>query len=291
MSNFSIDLDRAQRPNNTVDTTTGEPARWGTVYQNYISVNLNSEDLAKGAYDAYNLLTSKKLFNVVKDTFDYIQAVENNVETLADSVAERVTKESNRIDNITGGLNNLFGPGSSADAAAIIKAKYPLTFPHTDSGDTTSYDLSSQSDIPLAGLQNGVPGFIKGQRALQLGSLMRKVFSPLPLSGYYSETLPNTILPDWSQAPSAEIQPMRLLVFQVNQLQMQVEYLRTVINDFFSGRGSPRYTVDTLYVKSIRFVAEEQPNGSVSTGAHIPASMYLDYDQFTMPNSFTNGDL
>ena len=36
-------------------------ANWGKVYQKYISINLSSDQLMKGAYDAYNLLTAGNL--------------------------------------------------------------------------------------------------------------------------------------------------------------------------------------------------------------------------------------
>lgn len=282
MSDFSINLTRANPPENTVGSQASATSTlWGRVYRNYISVNLKSEYLAKGAYDAYNLLTTNKLSDIVGSTFTYIQEVEKNVQNMATSVATRVSTESNRIDTITEGLNKLFSsnnPSSTADATPINQAKNKLMFPITDTDGTTVYDLSYPRKIPLASRNSKdgstVPGFIKGLRAAQLDELMG-YFTSKPLNSFYSDSPENQI------TLGTNNQPAQVLIYQVNQLQKQVEHLREQFNTFLRNSGDATFSMNTLFVKQIRFVNTDPKQ--VTIGGDLTKAMYLDGNIFNMP--------
>lgn len=89
-------------------------ANWGKVYQNYISTNLSSEQLAKGAYDAYNLLTTKNFYNLSDQISAAITTLNRNVNTIDsalkenfDSIYQRLSALEQKFDNLLAGRGGL----------------------------------------------------------------------------------------------------------------------------------------------------------------------------------------
>ena len=89
-------------------------AKWGKVYQNYISTNLSSEQLAKGAYDAYNLLTTNNLYNLSDQISAAITTLSNNVnsidsalQTNFDNIYKRLSALEQKLDNLLAGTGGL----------------------------------------------------------------------------------------------------------------------------------------------------------------------------------------
>lgn len=100
MSSYAT-IETVEVPNASLSSppSVAASANWGTVYRDYISTNLSSEQLAKGAYDAYNLLTTKNLHTFSVEVSTAIQnlsisvnnidsALKTNFDTLYAQVAE-----------------------------------------------------------------------------------------------------------------------------------------------------------------------------------------------------------
>lgn len=83
MSSYAT-IETVEVPNASLSSppSVAASANWGAVYQNYISTNLSSEELAKGAYDAYNLLTTRNLYKFSNKVSIAIQNLSNNVNSI-----------------------------------------------------------------------------------------------------------------------------------------------------------------------------------------------------------------
>lgn len=74
-----------------MDTTLSPSStNWGKVYQNYISVNLSSDELMQGAYDAYNLLSRGALRKFQQDAISAINALIENQNKLIENQNELI---------------------------------------------------------------------------------------------------------------------------------------------------------------------------------------------------------
>lgn len=234
-------------------------ANWGTVYQNYISTNLSAEELAKGAYDAYNLLTAGALK-------EFQTKVSSAIETLDDNQAslfEKVGSESRRIDFITQGLGYLFvgeESGKTPDQQPIIKSDKSIYFwSNDDSSSRTDYNMSQSVEIPIAGENTDKqgaryyrPGLIKGKPSVQLNQIIphfiqkRKNFDTVYsqkasyVNTSLSEGFPTSMYTPSTQEEkkfkgTANLTRMGLLVWKVNCLQHQVNQLSQFINRLIDG--------------------------------------------------------
>lgn len=76
---------------------------YGKVYQNYVSANLASDELAKASYDAYNLLSAGKLRDFQKAAVSVINALIENQNTLRQQVSELQQK----LDNLLAGEGDI----------------------------------------------------------------------------------------------------------------------------------------------------------------------------------------
>ena len=129
-------------------------ANWGKVYQKYISTNLSSEQLARGAYDAYNLLSAGNLSSFQSNAITAINTLISNQGILARDLNKTVTN-----------LNKFFYSLKDKEDVSIaegdtISSKFTLSFPADDSGaSSTTYDLSENVAIPL--VDQGTPGLLK----------------------------------------------------------------------------------------------------------------------------------
>ena len=144
-----------QLKNNTPSLSPAS-ANWGKVYQNYISINLSSDQLMKGTYDAYNLLTAGKLSDFQNKAITAIDDLIANQGILARDLNKTVTN-----------LNKFFYSLKDREFVSIaegdaISSKFALSFPADDSGvaaASTTYDLSKNVTIPL--VDQGTPGLLK----------------------------------------------------------------------------------------------------------------------------------
>ena len=150
---------------------------WGTVYQNYISANLSSEELLKGAYDAYNLLSARRLSDFQDKAITAINNLISNQESLAADLESTETvlgttnselaTTSSSLSTIVTNLNKLFDsydkdnkPVSSILEGTILCSKAKLSFPNDDNiNGKTSYDLSEDIIIPF--VTDKKPGLLK----------------------------------------------------------------------------------------------------------------------------------
>lgn len=143
-------------------------ATWGTVYQKYISTNLSSEELGKGAYDAYNLLTAGTL-----DTF--ANAVCKSLSTLKENTDTLCTKVNSIEDWKKSEVKRRF---TYIDDNG--KALHPLNFPLDDYDNDCSgvYDLSAEEKISLAMYDaeqcTGWPGLLKGSTLHDIEAMSSK---------------------------------------------------------------------------------------------------------------------
>lgn len=149
---------------------------WGTVYQNYISANLSSEELLKGAYDAYNLLSARRLsdfqdkaitaINTLIDNQDSLAEDLKSTETSLNTTKSDLTTTSSNLSTIVTNLDKLFNSYNTADEPVSIlegtirSSKSKLLFPIKDDYTYTSYDLSKDVAIPFVTDKN--PGLLKG---------------------------------------------------------------------------------------------------------------------------------
>ena len=86
-----------------IQTLAPAESNYGRVYQNYISINLASDDLAKASYDAYNLLSAGKLRDFQKAAVSAINALIENQNTLR----EQVSQLQQKLDNLLAGTGNV----------------------------------------------------------------------------------------------------------------------------------------------------------------------------------------
>lgn len=164
--------------NNNNPSLSPASANWGKVYQNYISINLSSDQLMKGAYDAYNLLTAGNLSDFQGKAITAINTLIDNQGILASNLQSTKTDlattnskldtTSSNLSTIVTNLNSLFNsynahnePVSSILEGTILCSKAKLSFPSNDS-DTikTYYDLSGNVTIPF--VSSNRPGLLKG---------------------------------------------------------------------------------------------------------------------------------
>lgn len=150
----------------------GTSANWGRVYQNYISANLSSKDLAKGAYDAYNLLSAGVLSKFQSDVWEAVENLEGNTTKLNEFVSKGFT----HISTQGSALNKIYFPKSD-------KAVVPNVLKSDNFDDNfDSYDLSLIKAIPMASAERyfygpgmidvrSTPGFIKGKHAYNLSEI------------------------------------------------------------------------------------------------------------------------
>lgn len=89
-------------------------ANWGTIYRDYISTNLSSEQLAKGAYDAFNLLTTNNLYNFSSQTAAAIlslsksvNSIDSALQTNFDNIYQRLSALEQKLDNLLAGTGDL----------------------------------------------------------------------------------------------------------------------------------------------------------------------------------------
>lgn len=149
---------------------------WGTVYQNYISANLSSEQLLQGAYDAYNLLSARRLSDFQDKAITAINDLISNQESLAADLQtietdltttnSDLTTTKSSLSKIANNLNSLFSSYDENDQLVSISegtircSKFSLSFPSNDSGTIkTYYDLSGNVTIPF--VTDKKPGLLK----------------------------------------------------------------------------------------------------------------------------------
>ena len=84
-----------------------DSANWGKIYQNYISTNLSSEQLAKGAYDAFNLLTTRKLLTFSDLTSKALLTLSNNVNSIDSALKENFDTLYAQVAELKRVLNSL----------------------------------------------------------------------------------------------------------------------------------------------------------------------------------------
>lgn len=262
-------------------------ATWGTVYQKYISTNLSSEELGKGAYDAYNLLTAGKLDSFADAVCDSLSALKENTDTLC-------TKVNSIASEVQSGFTYILEGG----------AINPLVIPKTDDS-FTFYNLSQKITIPIAGkntfdIQNGkikfTPGFIRGRRAAQLDQIApfftvpRQDFDTVfvnfaSMGSWLEDSTLNDIFPTYDGGKqefygTGDLTRMGLLVWKVNCLQQQISVLYDFIRTMLSAEGKspvvlPFLNVKKLSVEQICIVPDAGANSTIS----IPQSVtYLDKD-------------
>lgn len=124
---------------------------WGTVYQNYISANLSSEQLLQGAYDAYNLLSARRLSDFQDKAITAINDLISNQESLATDLKNTV----NNLDNFFSTTTGFIATGT------VLSAKHSLSFPSNDSGTLSKvYNLSDDVRIPFVDVDK-TPGLLK----------------------------------------------------------------------------------------------------------------------------------
>ena len=100
MSDFTFtDIDKLSE----IQTLAPAENNYGKVYQNYISANLASDELAKASYDAYNLLSAGKLRDFQKAAVSAINALIENQNTLREQVSELQQK----LDNLLAGEGDI----------------------------------------------------------------------------------------------------------------------------------------------------------------------------------------
>ena len=145
------DLTPVTKLNNNNPSLSPASANWGKVYQNYISINLSSDQLMKGAYDAYNLLTAKALSSFQSKAITAINTLIDNQNSLAEDL-------KNTVDN----LDNFFSTTTDSIATGTISsAKHSLSFPSNDSGTLSKvYNLSDDVRIPFVDVDK-TPGLLK----------------------------------------------------------------------------------------------------------------------------------
>ena len=180
-------------------------ANWGKVYQNYISINLSSDQLMKGAYDAYNLLTAGKLSDFQGKAITAINTLITNQNTLASDLRTTETNlnatinttnskldtTSSQLSKIAENLDELFSSYKNDELVSILEgticcSKNKLSFPSNDNGTATSYDLSSNVTIPF--VSSSTPGLLKGSDYTQF-SKVRNLFDTVSTSASSKYTL------------------------------------------------------------------------------------------------------
>lgn len=236
-------------------------ANWGKVYQNYISANLTSENLAKGAYDAYNLLSAGKLLEFQQTSFNTFNKLIDNQTSLATDLNSVETKLTKTISN----LDKLFSTeqGTSISTGDIVSSTNKLAFAANDAGTaSTFYDLSKGIKLPFATEgatpETSIPGLIKGFSAGRLDKII-PIFNTNIEASFVPKFFTTNYNLDDPQTATYR-QPIELLVWQINYLQHQVAALQSTINAI-SGGEAP---LGDIRVKSITFVGDGVP-GTVVT--------------------------
>ena len=84
-----------------------DSANWGKIYQSYISTNLSSEQLAKGAYDAYNLLSTMSLYNLSGQISSAITTLAKNVNSIDSALKENFDTLYAQVAELKRVLNSL----------------------------------------------------------------------------------------------------------------------------------------------------------------------------------------
>lgn len=226
-------------------------ANWGKVYQKYISTNLSSEQLARGAYDAYNLLSAGNL-----STF------QGNAVSAINTLISNQTKLSTDLTKTVSNLDSLFSTksgdsDSSISEGDVVGSKFYLSFPSKDDGTTaTVYNLSDTVRLPFARkteVGEYCPGLIKGFSADKLDKIIPLFNTATNESGFFASEYSHPDAP----TDATYKQPIELLVWEINNLQNQIRQLRNTINEIANGRT----TLEHLSVKFITFadITASQP--------------------------------
>lgn len=84
-----------------------DSANWGRIYQSYVSTNLSSEQLAKGAYDAYNLLSTTKLHIFSYYTSEALSALDYNVKSINSALKANFDALYAQVEELKRVLNSL----------------------------------------------------------------------------------------------------------------------------------------------------------------------------------------
>lgn len=233
---------------------------WGKVYQNYISTNLSSEQLAKGAYDAYNLLTAKSLYHFSDQTSKAISNLSKSVNSIDSALQTNFDTLHEFKRNISSYFSELFYSPLIGEQYKPASAKYKLYIPMNDSGTLTYYNLTKDRTLPIvtANKSNGYysPGLLKGEDyhkfSLASGCFMNHDYTSSNLYGwteqYYVLSSNNAFL-----RPRTDSSKMEILAFKVNSLQAQVAELKRVLNDLLEGTDE-HVAINHLRVKQISFV-------------------------------------
>lgn len=237
-------------------------ANWGKVYQNYISTNLSSENLAKGAYDAYNLLTTKNLSTFSIATVNAITSLRESVVNIDNALQENFDSlyESDRI--ISSSLKQiLVGPLNNLSYSSTY-AKYPLHIPKNDTGNEEFiYDLTEKITIPFVGkdgMGNYMPGLIKGRDYHKFSVVSdcfmdHKYHSTGPSSADWVEDYATLLANDAFLTPRDGSSRMEILAFKINSLQAQVAELKKILNNLLAGEAD--VVIKDLKVNHISFVS------------------------------------
>lgn len=233
---------------------------WGTVYQNYISTNLSSEQLAKGAYDAYNLLTAKNLYHFSDQTSKAISNLSKSVNSIDSALQTNFDTLHEFKRNISSYFSELFYSPLMGEEYKSTAAKYKLSIPVKDNGTLISYDLTANCTLPIvtADKSNGYysPGLLKGEDyhkfSLASGCFMNHDYTSSALydwtEQYYVLSSNNAFL-----RPRTGSSKMEILAFKVNSLQAQVAELKRVLNNLLEGTDED-VVIRHLRVKQISFV-------------------------------------
>lgn len=235
------------------------PDIWGKVYQNYISTNLSSEQLAKGAYDAYNLLTTNNLYNFSTQTSGAILSLSKSVNSIDSALQTNFDTLHTFKTNISVYFNSVFyNPMTGQDSTS---ARNPLLIPTRDDGTQKYvYDLATSYTLPIvtANKSNDYysPGLLKGEDyhkfSLASGCFMNHDYTDSDLYGWTQDY--NTLLGNNAFfRPRTNSSKMEILAFKVNSLQAQVAELKQVLIKLLAGTDE-HVAINHLRVKQISFV-------------------------------------
>lgn len=245
---------------------------WGKVYQNYISTNLSSEQLAKGAYDAYNLLTTEKLKEFSEKTVASLATINTNVT----NIDAAIQTNFDTFNEVASACYKLFHISRIGEHFLVdAQAKNYIAVPTAD--DKTSedvYDLTSNVTLDFAssgGKGDYKPGLLKGIDFAKFRSVADK-FDTTSITG-------SSWVTGSANSLAAQSTPMDVLVFKINQLQLQVSTLEAIINELFSENST--HVIGKLNVKHINFVSSATSSvdlaSSTNTAFIDPNIIKVDY--------------
>lgn len=166
-----LKLNDVKLPSEDLSSPAASTNGWGKVYQKYISTNLSSENLAKGSFDAYNLLSAGILKSFSTSVASSLDGLDTNLKTLL----ERVNLLT---ECVQAGFSNIGADPDDQDTAghAINPLKFPLD--DYDSECSSVYDLGKEKKISLAMYDTekgtGYPGLLRGNTLHDIEAMSSK---------------------------------------------------------------------------------------------------------------------